>query len=449
MAQSVSEAMIGLLADAEVSEAPTVLWNRVARGAFDSKKLFVGLNSSTFVNQFEGHEQLTSKNGLAQTLANHSTARGYFPKTFDMDQKDQRDAFIVDFRRYAALNIVRQHLALSDKLDPGGYECSVDMLQAAMMTLMQWKTSVDSGGDLHRDIPDSSWQQLLRYSELSPAQLRSGGRPGFEADDLEWGVFPADKMAALAKLVRDVEAANPQAHLQFDSNAWILKPHSSSMGEGIWCMRSMPAILQHCERFMHCVVQKYVEQPLLLSGGRKFDFRQWVLVKSFEPLEVFLFSEPYCRQCLKPYDLLDLDNIQSHLSNWHKNLNGEDCILSLDQFKEQLKALSGEAITWEKDHLPQVKRIVLDVLGSAKKVVQRPESFHLYGFDFMLDAKHRLWLIEVNAYPGCDSARNFPFLRKMVRRMTRRMLDIVCLGNREPDGQYFDFIPLESGPSTT
>lgn len=447
MAYSVKEAMDGILLDAESPEAmPTLLWKQTM---MTGASAFQGLNDTSVFNQFERHEAFTTKNGLAQILAKHPMARGYFPKTFDMDQDLEREPFIVDFRRHAALRVVRQHLALTDKLGPGGYECCLDMIEAAMMTLQQWQVSPDSGGDMHRNIPGSSWQQLVRYSELSPDQLSSGSRPGFESDGLAWGTLPAKQGAELEKLVSDVEEACPQASLQYDSNVWIVKPHAMSKGEGIWVMRSMPDILQHCQRWSHCVVQKYIEKPLLMAG-RKFDFRQWVLITSFEPLKVFVFSEPYCRVCQNPYNPRDLDDLQSHLSNWHVNRNGFEACVSLDQFKDELEKMSGSTLAWEQDIQPQMKRIILDVCNNAAdKVVKRTQCFQLLGFDFMLDSDYRPWLMEVNAYPGCDAARSFPFLHRMLRRMTRRMLEIVCLRRADPDGQALDWIPLTSDPSRT
>jgi tubulin monoglycylase TTLL3/8 len=39
-------------------------------------------------------------------------------------------------------------------------------------------------------------------------------------------------------------------------------------------------------------VQKYIEKPFLLNQ-KKFDIRQWVLVTSWEPLDVYVFSGAY------------------------------------------------------------------------------------------------------------------------------------------------------------
>ena len=84
-------------------------------------------------------------------------------------------------------------------------------------------------------------------------------------------------------------------------------------------MNTLPEILHHCERMPNRLVQKYIERPLLLFSGRKFDIRQWVLVKSVAPLRVFLFSECYLRLCNSMYDLGDLKDRERHVSNWQVN----------------------------------------------------------------------------------------------------------------------------------
>jgi len=58
-------------------------------------------------------------------------------------------------------------------------------------------------------------------------------------------------------------------------------------------------------------------------------------------------------------------------------------------------------------------RIVIDSLKSVSDVVDnRPASFELYGYDFMIDEDLRPWLIEVNSSP--DMSKNAPILKKIV-----------------------------------
>ena len=63
-----------------------------------------------------------------------------------------------------------------------------------------------------------------------------------------------------------------------------------------------------------CVIQKYIERPFLIEN-RKFDIRQWFLVTSWQPLELYIYNEGYCRFSKKEYDLKDLNNKFIHLTN--------------------------------------------------------------------------------------------------------------------------------------
>ena len=49
---------------------------------------------------------------------------------------------------------------------------------------------------------------------------------------------------------------------------------------------------------------------------RKFDIRQWVLVTSFDPLKIYMFSEFYLRICGSKYDLGDISDAYKHLTNF-------------------------------------------------------------------------------------------------------------------------------------
>ena len=69
---------------------------------------------------------------------------------------------------------------------------------------------------------------------------------------------------------------------------WILKPAGVSRGSGITITSDIFKInqLKHGK-----IIQKYIENPLLLSCKRKFDIRQWILVKQFSPLKISAFKK--------------------------------------------------------------------------------------------------------------------------------------------------------------
>jgi Tubulin-tyrosine ligase family len=70
------------------------------------------------------------------------------------------------------------------------------------------------------------------------------------------------------------------------------------------------------------VVMKYIENPLLFPVNQelfKFDIRQWVLVTSIDPLEIYVFNSFYGRLCSFPYKLDDFSNTGIHLSNFSLN----------------------------------------------------------------------------------------------------------------------------------
>ena len=203
------------------------------------------------------------------------------------------------------------------------------------------------------------------------------------------------------------------------------------------------------------VVQRYITNPLLLSGGRKFDMRVWVLVDA--DFRIFVHREGVLRTTSVPFSLAvdSLDNAFVHLSN--------HCIqtkcpsygqyeptneMFYDEFDAHLSRMyrvrvrSGCAeadvafgrgefdarrvTEEEKDEdgdgnndgngpfhrarlrevlVPQMHRIAAMTLMSAKdQMCNAPgaafASFNLFGFDFMVDDSLRVQLIEINSSPA-------------------------------------------------
>jgi hypothetical protein len=261
----------------------------------------------------------------------------------------------------------------------------------------------------------------------------------------EWGTPSDDVSAGLEDLVRQLEKLEPQWALQkslYGRNIWMIKPGTNSKGSGVECMTTLPEILRHCDTMPNRIIQRYIERPLLLFGGRNFDIRQWVLVRSIMPLRIFIFSDCYLRLCNEAYDLNDLRNRERHISNWQVNKHGKNvtngAVASLAEFKEELRSITGSHTSWEDKLRPQLCKIVVQTMRAAeKKLTPRPENFELYGFDLMVDESLNIWLLEVNLSPSCEART--PHLDSMISRMVKRLVDVAVLGQEVPDGQLPDW----------
>ena len=80
-------------------------------------------------------------------------------------------------------------------------------------------------------------------------------------------------------------------------------------------------------------------------------------------------------------------------------------MLSCDDFIEYLKKIDSQydEMTWENYFLPQIDTVVKNTLQQMSDVIDnRPNSFELFGFDFVVDKNLKIWLIEVNMSPACS-----------------------------------------------
>lgn len=83
---------------------------------------------------------------------------------------------------------------------------------------------------------------------------------------------------------------------------------------------------------MHLVIQKYIENPLIVHERkvgeasrtypsidclfrRQFDIRAWVVVVDWNPVSIWYFDEFYLRFSAEEYSTDDLANVYQHLTN--------------------------------------------------------------------------------------------------------------------------------------
>merc|ERR1719171_2753429 len=99
---------------------------------------------------------------------------------------------------------------------------------------------------------------------------------------------------------------------------WVLKEPNANCGRGVRVFSELlPCLAQARACGWRAVVQKYIERPLLVEGGRKCDIRVWVLVSSWNPACVWVYGEPYLRLAARPltWEAQTVGDPKVHLTN--------------------------------------------------------------------------------------------------------------------------------------
>jgi hypothetical protein len=199
------------------------------------------------------------------------------------------------------------------------------------------------------------------------------------------------------------------------SHLWIVKPHASSRGRGIFLLRDLGELpLDELS-----VVCRYVDNPLLIQG-LKFDLRVYVLVTSFDPLRAYVYREGLARFASKPYSTLDehLQDAYRHLTNYSINKSASNFVenagldadnvghkWSLSALNKHLKCVGIDVkLMWSR-----INDVILKTLLSVAPTISqksrelglgKSNCFELYGFDVLVDNALKPWLLEVNLSPS-------------------------------------------------
>ena len=245
-----------------------------------------------------------------------------------------------------------------------------------------------------------------------------------------------------------------------------MKPAGKSRGRGIALFNSAAAVTAHVRSSNDAlwVAQKYIERPLRIHG-RKFDIRQWVLVTAWSPLCAWIYGECYLRFAAGRYSTVDL-SAHAHLSNnsvtkgaqaaFDGALSGSRSI-TLHRRQEQtiwrspecsfatharqtvpctpiltaahgqraradditargnmwrahdlrawLATHRGSDAAWEASILPGMRAAAAATLRCCQPSVKaRPGSCQIFGYDFIVDERCGVWLLEVNSSPTMENS---------------------------------------------
>ncbi|XP_054496165.2 tubulin monoglycylase TTLL3 isoform X1 [Agelaius phoeniceus] len=383
------------------------------------------LRDDSVLNHYARVDAFTTKEGLCLSLQNlpwieQADPNAFFPRCYRLGTRDDREAFIEDFRLTAARSLLK--LALEEAGDrpvrteqvpnsdngeaQPGSPLYPELVEEALEVCKQ-HLGVLQHEDIDRNTP-SPCRTCIDWDNF----LQQYYRVAHEGAGL---VLTRQQRKQCQNLLQSLAEKLPQLDMEGKLNVWILKPGAESQGRGIICMTRLEEMLQlawSCTapsvQVGRWVVQKYVER-LLTIFGTKFDIRQWFVVTDWKPLTVWFYQDCYLRFCSRPFSLHHLERAR-HLCNvsvqkWYKTSPDQDPrvppdkIWSNKQFQEYL-AQVGQGDAWHKVLVPGMKAAILNALRSARDRVRfRKGNFELYGADFVVGENLQPWLLEINSCP--------------------------------------------------
>ncbi|KAF3439686.1 hypothetical protein FNV43_RR17964 [Rhamnella rubrinervis] len=186
------------------------------------------------------------------------------------------------------------------------------------------------------------------------------------------------------------------------NNLWILKPWNMARTIDTTVTDNLSAIIRLMETGPK-ICQKYIEHPALFDG-KKFDLRYIVLVRSMNPLEVYLSDIFWVRLANNSYSLdkHSFYEYETHFTvmNYRGRLNHKNTPDFVREFELE------HQVKWLDIH-SRVKCMIRAVFEAAAVVhpeMHSPKSRAIYGVDVMLDSSFRPKLLEVTYCPDCTRA---------------------------------------------
>ncbi|CAA7016089.1 unnamed protein product [Microthlaspi erraticum] len=187
------------------------------------------------------------------------------------------------------------------------------------------------------------------------------------------------------------------------NNLWILKPWNMARTIDTSITDNLSAIIRMMETGPK-ICQKYIEHPALFKG-KKFDLRYIVLLRSIDPLEIYLTEIFWVRLSNNPYSLEKHSFFEYETHFTVMNYGGRK--LTHKPTAEFVKEFEQEHnVKWLDIH-EKVKKLIRQVFEAAVLVhpeMQSPKSRAIYGVDIMLDSSFQPKILEVTYCPDCMRA---------------------------------------------
>uniref|UniRef100_UPI00358F3E27 tubulin--tyrosine ligase-like protein 12 n=1 Tax=Myxine glutinosa TaxID=7769 RepID=UPI00358F3E27 len=207
-----------------------------------------------------------------------------------------------------------------------------------------------------------------------------------------------------------------------EDNHWICKPWNLARGLDTHVCNNLHEIIRHRESTPK-VVCKYIERPVLFHredvGKVKFDIRYVVLLRSTQPLSLYVYDVFWLRFANRPFSLDDLDDYEKHFTVMNYTDGVQLKQINCDEFIPQFEAQYSK-FKW-RDIQEKIFRAILELFHAATSkpppmgICSYPQSRAVYAVDVMLkwesDGKGeetmQQQILEVNFNPDCERACRF------------------------------------------
>lgn len=185
-----------------------------------------------------------------------------------------------------------------------------------------------------------------------------------------------------------------------DSNWWITKPTILSGSMDMAINQNLDLCLRQSETGTK-IVSKYIDNPLRFRGS-KFEIRQYVFVRSFEPLEIYIYKDFYTRMAKNDYTL-DKRRLFQYDTHFTAYCAVSDRRVSKDFIPEfnQKNEIKYEAVY---ERIKQALRELFIAVKEKYPGLKSDQCRALYGVDIMVDANYNPKILEMNFSPDINPA---------------------------------------------
>lgn len=281
------------------------------------------LKPHQIVNHFKNNTELTKKSGLTKNLKNlifrNIDIDNFYPRCYDISERNDFEDFMEDFKITKLISLLKEFSENSRTENLISNQKIVCCLEIIERKLNEWETPMQS----RKLITDKEWaiiseedtvsyrkelERLERmnkigFSSLSKrinSNLNSNNannngngnnnleKNGIEKDEnfgnvnINNNVYNSLNNKFVNKSIEEIKVyvdeylsklkqIFPQHAMNGKKNIWIMKPSGLSRGRGIKCVSSLNEILLFIKKNSNqYMVQKYIENPLLILGRKVF-----------------------------------------------------------------------------------------------------------------------------------------------------------------------------------